>query len=256
MAGSHKGSAYEREICVLLSKWWSNGKSDDIFWRTPGSGARATTRKKKNKESLGCGDIQATNPKGQPLIDMFSIELKRGYSTSTFADLMEPSTTANAKPCQYEKFIHQACADHINSGSQSWMLIVKRNRKKAIIIIPFVTYKKLKEITKIALNKPPCFHLNCNLQTEQLRIFGCTLERFLSMVQPKDIIKLAVKYKQGKPSYHKRIGKAKNPKSKKQLDKEAPVYRCVNCDEDEVRINEAGEYSCGNCRSVFRDCPG
>jgi len=43
-----KGSSFEREICTILSKWWTNNERDDVFWRTAGSGARATTRSKNN----------------------------------------------------------------------------------------------------------------------------------------------------------------------------------------------------------------
>ena len=214
---ANKGSNFEREICKQLSLWWSKNKEDDIFWRTAGSGAMAKTRSKKGKTTFGqCGDVQATNPKGQPLIDVFSIELKRGYSKNTFADLMEPSTTANAKPCQYEKFIHQACVDHINSGSQSWMLIVKRDRKKAIIIMPFVSYKKIPFLSTHKDNIPS-FKLHCKLRTGNMVIFGCTLERFLEIVQPEDIIRMATNHNQTKPKYPQK------KKSKKQLDKEAQV---------------------------------
>ncbi len=248
---AQKGSNFEREICKQLSLWWSDNKEDDIFWRTAGSGAMAKTRSKKGKSTFGqCGDVQATNPKGQPLIDMFSIELKRGYSTSTFADLMEPSTTVNAKPCQYEKFIHQACVDHINSGSMSWLLIVKRDRRKAIVIIPFVTYKKLPPLCN-SKNNIPSFKLRCELQTGNMALFGCTLESFLDIVKPVDILVI-------QSSFLTKLKKKNKQKvkSKKRLDLEAQVYKCPNCEAHAVTINESDEYSCSECRSSFRDLPG
>ncbi len=244
-----KGSNFEREICKQLSLWWSDNKEDDIFWRTAGSGAMAKTRSKKGKKTFGqCGDVQATNPVGQPLIDWASIELKRGYSKSTFADLMEPSTTANANPCQYEKFIHQACVDHINSGSMSWLLIVKRDRKKAIVIMPFVTYKKLPSLCN-SKNNIPSFKLRCKLQTGNMALFGCTLEKFLDIVRPADIIQEISNYKKTVLKHPQK------KKSKKRLDLEAQVYKCPNCDEPAVTINESDEYSCSECRSSFRDRP-
>lgn len=76
-----KGSEFEREISKRLSLWWSDGKRDDIFWRTSGSGARATTRRKKSqKTAYEYGDITFTDPDGKPFIDYFLVELKRGYS--------------------------------------------------------------------------------------------------------------------------------------------------------------------------------
>ena len=247
---AQKGSNFEREICKQLSLWWSGNKEDDIFWRTAGSGAMAKTRSKKGKSTFGqCGDVQATNPKGQPLIDMFSIELKRGYTASTFADLMEPSTTANAKPCQYEKFIHQACVDHINSGSMSWLLIVKRDRKKAIVIMPFVTYKQMPFLST-SKKLAPSFKLRCELQTGNMTLFGCTLESFLNIVRPADIIQEISNYKKTT------LRHPQKKKSKKRLDLEAQVYKCPNCEAHAVTINESNEYSCSECRSSFRDLPG
>ena len=79
--GSIKGFSFEREICKELSLWWTEGERDDIFWRTSGSGGRATERLKKGKLTANSyGDVMAIDPIGQPLIDFCFIELKRGYS--------------------------------------------------------------------------------------------------------------------------------------------------------------------------------
>ena len=78
--GSQKGASFERTICKKLSKWWTDGEHDDVFWRTQGSGARATVRCKQGLETHGQqGDVQSTHPEGQPLLDHFAFELKRGY---------------------------------------------------------------------------------------------------------------------------------------------------------------------------------
>lgn len=135
MSKSGKGSSFEREICKKLSLWWSDGQREDIFWRTSGSGARAKTRSKKGQSTFGqAGDIQATDPIGQPLIDVCTIELKRGYSRSTFADLADKPK--GAKPQLYEEFIEQAATDCLNAGSFSWMLITKRDRREALVFVP------------------------------------------------------------------------------------------------------------------------
>ena len=136
-----KGSNFEREICKQLSLWWSKSKRDDIFWRTAGSGAMAKTRSKSNKKTFGqCGDIQATDPIGQPLINVCSIELKRGYSKDTFFNLIEKPKDAAEQT--YEKFINQAIIDHKNAGSLTWLLIVKRDRKESLVFMP-QKFKKL-----------------------------------------------------------------------------------------------------------------
>jgi len=58
----------------------TDGERSDVFWRTQGSGARATVRCKQGLETHGQqGDVQSTHPEGQPLLDHFAFELKRGY---------------------------------------------------------------------------------------------------------------------------------------------------------------------------------
>jgi len=70
--GKQKGNEFERKVCKKLSLWISNGERDDIFWRSAGSGSRATV----SKTVRGTGDIVAIDPLGFPLIDRFVIECK------------------------------------------------------------------------------------------------------------------------------------------------------------------------------------
>lgn len=76
-SGKRKGTAYERKICNALSKWVSNGKRHDIFWRSAISGGRATTAYKKGQIlSRQAGDICAVSPEGHDLTNLFYFELK------------------------------------------------------------------------------------------------------------------------------------------------------------------------------------
>ena len=53
-----KGPSFEREVCEKLSLWWTDGKRDDVFMRTSGSGGKATARRKKGKDTpFQGGDI-------------------------------------------------------------------------------------------------------------------------------------------------------------------------------------------------------
>jgi len=175
-----KGSNFEREICKLLGLWWTGGKRDDVFWRTAGSGARATMRSKTNQNTFGqYGDVQATDPIGQPLIDLCTIEMKRGYSKSTFADLIEDSTTHNAKPCMYANFITQAKTDAKKASAPWWMLIVKRDRKKPIIIYP----PRLFNTTWSGLDKGRIF------RKKRLHVYISLLEDFLKHCDPSFVKK-------------------------------------------------------------------
>ncbi len=174
-----KGSNFERDICKLLSKWWTGGKRDDVFWRTAGSGARATQRAKRSQKTFGqYGDVQATDPVGQPLIDLCTIELKRGYSKSTFADLIEDSQTANAKPCMYAKFIEQAKGDSKKAGTPWWLLIVKRDRRKPIVIYP----PKLFDMHWVGLEKARVF------RPKKVHVYISPLLSFLDYVEPENVI--------------------------------------------------------------------
>lgn len=71
-----KGSAFEREICVKLSGWVSNGTRNDVFWRTAMSGGRASVFKKKGTFLRQSGDITAVAIEGHKLTDEFYFELK------------------------------------------------------------------------------------------------------------------------------------------------------------------------------------
>lgn len=76
------GKGFEWEICRKLSLACSNGKDKDIFMPTKGSGLRGTIRKKANQDSQVTqhGDITFENTIGKPLIDIWSIECKTGYT--------------------------------------------------------------------------------------------------------------------------------------------------------------------------------
>ncbi len=81
---TNRGGGFEREVSVQLSLWWTEGKRDDIFWRSDSSGARFTQRKKTGKDTAyQAGDITCSDPIGEPLIKNWNIECKTGYSGKT-----------------------------------------------------------------------------------------------------------------------------------------------------------------------------
>jgi hypothetical protein len=137
--GPRKGSAFEREFCKELSLWWSENKRDDLFWRTAGSGARATRRIRQSKVGTfgQYGDVQATDPAGQPLLDLFTIELKKGYNTLSVQDLLD-RTIKQRQSTTYsmEKMIKQAMESALSAGTPAWMLVWKRDRREAVLLFP------------------------------------------------------------------------------------------------------------------------
>lgn len=175
-----KGSQFERDIAKKLSKWWSRNLRDDIFWRTQNSGGRATTRLRSNKRTEGQhGDLSATDPSGQALLDVFSIELKKGYNKDCLLDLIE-SKSRTGKP-QAQKFIDQAQRQAKEAGSIYWMLIWRRDNRSIMAAIPFKAFKRL------------------NIDPESLatiktgstsKIAVMLLDEFLELVKRPDIKKL------------------------------------------------------------------
>lgn len=193
--GKSKGSAFEREICKKLSLWWTKGERDDIFWRTSGSGARAKTRSKKHQKTFGqYGDIQATDPIGQPLIDLCSIELKRGHNKSTLSDFMDSIT--KTKP-QLQKFLEQAIKDsQLREDGSEWILLVKRDYRDVVLFIPYKFFKQLNmafEFQGISVYKHPetkCIRINYPILNNVRCIFVCRLDWFLKRIKPKYFCKL------------------------------------------------------------------
>lgn len=75
--GKQKGASFEREVCVLLSRWLTNGKQEDVFWRSAMSGGRATVAHAKGKRLASqVGDISCIHPIGQHFINTFAPECK------------------------------------------------------------------------------------------------------------------------------------------------------------------------------------
>lgn len=184
--GKGKGSEFERQICKELGLWWTHGVRDDIFWRTSNSGGRATIRERQSKDTFGQhGDVQATDPIGQPLIDLCTIEIKRGYGNASIGDAIDKAE--NAAMQQWERFVIQAKEDHIKACSFSWLLITKRDRRGTMCFLPNKLYRVL-------FNQGAALHLarpltRCRflIKEEQEIIYGLRFNDFLDFVSPDNI---------------------------------------------------------------------
>lgn len=184
-----KGSVFERWVCNRLSQWWTKDLEEprsDVFWRTGGSGGRAKTRGRKEKTTYGQdGDVCATDPIGDPLIRLITIEIKRGYNKFSIADLIDKSPDSAIQ--KYEEWINQAQESHFQSGSFSWAIILKRDRREALILMPLYLWEDL----GLSTTSPYC---QINFRSEGLpcQIVVLLLEDFLSRVDPHQIITLAL----------------------------------------------------------------
>jgi hypothetical protein len=188
MARASKGSAFEREICKKLSLWWTKGKTDDVFWRASNSGGRAKLRGRKGQSTYGQhGDIAAVDPIGEPLIDLFTIELKRGYSTVTPFDLLDhPAKAAMQK---FEKWWDQVYESYQMAGSFAPILISRRDRRETMIYLPsWLVACHMTSLKELAF---PRVTIMLGETGRMPGIFGTTLEQFLVYVTPADIREIA-----------------------------------------------------------------
>jgi hypothetical protein len=141
--GKGKGPVFEREVCTRLSLWWSGGERDDIFWRTHGSGARATTRGKAGKKTAGqYGDVATSDPIGLPLIQCLTLSLKKGYNRHTLHDLLDKP--AGAALQTWDKWIEEITRTAWDAGSWSWAIIAKRDRREPLMILHRKAIKPLR----------------------------------------------------------------------------------------------------------------
>ena len=129
---SRKGSSFERKICKKLSLWWSDGKRDDIFYRASGSGARATSRHRKGKETANAeGDVCYTDKEGADLLKIVCIELKCGYKEWSVLDDLETKQTVT----QFDKFWNQVTESAEHAEAMPF-LIYKKDRKLEMCVFP------------------------------------------------------------------------------------------------------------------------
>jgi len=181
-----KGAPFERELSKQLSLWWTADEdepSDAVFWRTSQSGGRATTREKSGKKTTGqYGDITATDPIGQPLIELVSIEAKNGYNNR---DIMQFLDAKKIPKASLLEFINQASRDALRAEVPYWWMIHKRDRKQPML---YTTPGFLLDLTKI--NTGIVFLSSAILTVGGRMIGAVPWEDFLNIVEAKVVKRL------------------------------------------------------------------
>ena len=176
-----KGQDNERDLCKLFSLWWSEGKRDDIFWRTAGSGARARVRINSGKKVYrGYGDMMAEDSIGQPLINACTFEFKKGYSALSLLDCI---ASEQKKPILIQ-FIQEAEKDAKDAGNIP-VLIFQKKYKKSIMCIPISLLLKLqKHLPPIQTNFWKLQHADISSEYILIRFSA-----FLDWAKPKSFLK-------------------------------------------------------------------
>lgn len=201
---SRKGNEYERQVARDLSVWWSGGLADDWFWRIPGSGGRATNRAKVKRSTTGqYGDIEATCGSAKKFLRLFTVEVKRGYSASHPFDLIDRKLEGKGSAVQeFEGFCAQAIVAAGHAGTPLWLVIHRRDQRRAIAAFPYDLLNRLKEhgLTSAAELRwvDPQVQLTCYIRIKgespkSTTIVIMPLEEFLNALSPDDVKALAGK---------------------------------------------------------------
>jgi hypothetical protein len=183
-----KGAGFEREFCKELSLWWTEGKRDDIFWRTAGSGARATTRFKKGRRTADSyGDVKAEHEIGKPLTNHYVFSLKRGYTGkkgkkdlawANLLDIIDTPDYIKTKPAIVQWWEEIEWTQD-KSFREHAFLVFKRDRKKKLICMAPSTFNYL-ERANCLYNGPTAL-----VSTIDLCVITMPLESFFNWCQPE-----------------------------------------------------------------------
>jgi len=186
---ANKGGQYERAVCKQLGLWWTHGERDDVFWRSAQSGGRATTRAKRGLRTHGSyGDVAAVDPIGEPLIKFATIELKRGNTHGSAADLLEVRPSTKQRP--FERCMNQTISSAQQAQSVGWFLIVRRDQRIAMIYMPTKLFRIFqferddympRTMFRMMINKP-------DGPAKRLQFVGMHFDDFLEKTNPNQII--------------------------------------------------------------------
>ena len=195
---AYKGRRFEIWLANRLSLWWTNGERDDVFWHTHDSGGRATRRAVKGKSTKGLhGDICAVDLLGQPLLDLVTIEAKRGYPGTSLQDLLDkPEGKRGTAGNNYFDWIEKAITSSEAAASLHWMLVTRRDQRQVLTLVPVSLIDNLRGHTNgdwIERYANSFNHklssLSCRSCSNE-RIWVFLLEDFLSITTPKHIQQL------------------------------------------------------------------
>ena len=136
--GGAKGAAFERAIAKQLSLWISGGKSQDLLWRSAGSGGRSTMRRKQTGKGIEyhASDIAPLHPDAAPFCDVFTLECKCYTSIELRQVVYDWGKSTIAK------WWAQAQRDAA-SVKRIPLMVVKENLKPALLVMPVTSLNLL-----------------------------------------------------------------------------------------------------------------
>jgi hypothetical protein len=133
--GSKKGAAFEREIAKQFSLWISNDKTQDLLWRSAGSGGRSTLRRKQTGKGIEyhASDIAPLHPDAEPFTGTFTLECKSYQALELRQIIYDWGSSRVAK------WWTQAQRDAA-SVKRIPLMVVKENLKPALLVCQALQY--------------------------------------------------------------------------------------------------------------------
>ena len=164
-----KGPKFERDILKQFSLWWTEGQRDDVFWRTSGSGARATTRMKSDScTAYSAGDMGCIDPIGIPFLQLCLVEMKRGYSgkpkiyiekktgkakirkgqSIDILSCIDTTTKRKTNPLLIDWWL-KAEKERKQHGRKLSLIIIKRDHKEPVVVMSYDQYLALSYLSRL-----------------------------------------------------------------------------------------------------------
>lgn len=171
-----KGSDFERNISKFLTKWLTGNTKPYMFWRSDASGGLATMHEENVHMT---GDIKNLHPDSQFFTDIFSIECKNGYPSTSFWQHF------NTTKFGIEDFWLQSIDDATKAGKHPMLIYRKKGRRIIVGIDKYIQEKLNKRLE--GLN-----HIGVSWGREDApeSCFLYDMQTFFDRVKPDDIRRL------------------------------------------------------------------
>lgn len=131
MNSNSKGGSFERWVAKSFSLWMTDGKRNDLLWRTAMSGGRATLQRKRGINNIAqVGDISAIDPEGLRLTKHFVVECKHRNDLNLFGGL------ALGRGRLF-KYWEKLCEEAEATESRHPLLIACENRQPTLLLTNF-----------------------------------------------------------------------------------------------------------------------
>jgi hypothetical protein len=188
--GKRKGSKFERDMARRLSWWWTEKTSYDAIWRSAGSGNMATVGARNRQQVKQGGDLIAIDASAQPLFEVFTIELKRGYNGNTIHDLLDKKPTHRQQ--MLDVWIQSAFEHSQDAGTPYWLLIHARDLRRPMVWFPATVLAQFNVdfetccVVQFVSKKVYSVDGTSN-RTNIIRVVGVHLDEFLKTIQPDNV---------------------------------------------------------------------